>query len=111
MKNLKQTKQFLFRVFLAGLFLFLYTSAASANPLSAQDGISDGREKASATLIKWTAYQGLDEGELSSGIWQFCGRAELGALPGETYYDGFYMSRHSATGAAVSSSRAPAQRV
>lgn len=88
MKNFKKTKQFLFRLFLAGIFLILYAVTASAVPISAQGGISDKQSKASALLIKWDAYQGLDEAELSSGVWLFCGRAELGALPGETYYDG-----------------------
>ena len=88
MKNFKQTKQFLFRLFLAGIFLILYAVTASAVPVSAQGGISDDHRKASASLITWDAYQGLDEAELSSGVWQFCGRAELGKLPGETYYDG-----------------------
>ena len=88
MKNFKQTKQFLFRIFLAGIFLILYAVTASAVPVSAQSGISDDQRKASASLITWDAYQGLDEAELSSGVWQFCGRAEHGALTGETYYDG-----------------------
>ena len=88
MKNFKQTKQFLFRLFLAGIFLILYAVTASAVPVSAQGGISDNQRKASASLITWDAYQGLDEAELSSGVWRFCGRAELGALTGETYYDG-----------------------
>ena len=88
MKNFKQTKQFLFRLFLAGIFLILYAVTASAIPVSAQGGISDNQRKASASLITWDAYQGLDEAELSSGVWRFCGRAELGALTGETYYDG-----------------------
>ena len=88
MKNFKQTKQFLFRLFLAGIFLILYAVTASAVPVSAQGGISDNQRKASASLITWDAYQGLDEAELSSGVWQFCGRAEHGTLPGETYYDG-----------------------
>lgn len=88
MKYFKKTKQLLFRVFLAGLFLFSYSLAGTANPMSAQPEISNAQEKASASLIKWDAYQGLDEAELSSGVWLFCGRAELGALPGETYYDG-----------------------
>ena len=88
MKNFKQTKQFLFRIFLAGIFLILYAVTASAVPVSTQGGISDNQRKASASLITWDAYQGLDEAELSSGVWQFCGRAELGALTGETYYDG-----------------------
>ena len=47
--------------------------------VSTQGGISDNQRKASASLITWDAYQGLDETELSSGVWQFCGRAELGA--------------------------------
>ena len=88
MKHLYKTKQFLFRIFLAGIFLILYAVTASAVPVSAQSGISDDQRKASASLITWDAYQGLDEAELSSGVWQFCGRAEHGTLPGETYYDG-----------------------
>ena len=88
MKHLYKTKQFLFRLFLAGIFLILYAVTASAVPVSAQGGISDDQRKASASLIKLDAYQGLDEAELSSGVWLFCGRAELGALTGETYYDG-----------------------
>ena len=88
MKHLYKTKQFLFRIFLAGIFLILYAVTASAVPVSAQSGISDDQRKASASLITWDAYQGLDEAELSSRVWQFCGRAEHGTLPGETYYDG-----------------------
>ena len=88
MKHLYKTKRFLFRIFLAGIFLILYAVTASAVPVSAQSGISDDQRKASASLITWDAYQGLDEAELSSGVWQFCGRAEHGALTGETYYDG-----------------------
>ena len=64
---------------MAGIFLILYAVTASAVPVSAQGGISDNQRKASASLITWDAYQGLDETELSSGVWQFCGRAELGA--------------------------------
>lgn len=88
MKHLYKTKRFLFRIFLAGIFLILYAVTASAVPVSAQSGISDDQRKASASLITWNAYQGLDEAELSSRVWQFCGRAEHGTLPGETYYDG-----------------------
>ncbi len=88
MKTLVNCYESLLRVSLVAAILLIRSLFLSASVLSDSSGKAETAAAQTAEQIKFVAFQGLDENELQSGVWQLCGRPEISSLSGTAYYDG-----------------------